>query len=173
MKTITSTLIILMLMGGCFFFKTNMTNMDNKTDKINNNLNIQEYFLKQPDHSKHKIKINNKQLEVEVVNTSQSTMKGLSSRDQIGADGMLFVFPENKLRTFWMKDMKFDLDIVWIKNGKIVDITQNVPRPLPNTDINSLERYYPNTAVNMVLELESGEAQTLSLEIGQKINLFK
>jgi len=60
------------------------------------------------------ITVGDQDLTVEVVNTPSKTELGLSYRDEIGADGMLFELPQKQVPTFWMKGMLFDLDLVWI-----------------------------------------------------------
>lgn len=67
--------------------------------------------------------------QVEVVNTVQTRKQGLSGRSSLGADGMLFVFAQPAQHQFWMKDMKFPLDFVWINQGQVVDLAQNIPAP--------------------------------------------
>lgn len=55
--------------------------------------------------------------------------QGLSDTEQetLGADGMLFQFPDKQVRKFWMKDMNYGLDLLWIADGKIMKIDEQVP----------------------------------------------
>lgn len=112
-------------------------------------------------------------LEFEVVNTPASVTLGLSGRDQIGADGMLFVYDRPRRLTFWMKEMKFNLDLIWILHGKIVEITPNVPAPAATTPLNELPTYMPHQPVDMVLEVEAGKAKLWQLQVGQRIIFSK
>lgn len=116
-----------------------------------------QQLKKVKDHSLYKILVDKQVLEVEVVNTSASITQGLSGRSELGADGMLFVFPEARQTTFWMKEMTFDLDLVWIFNDLVFEITQDVPHPEPNTSLNFLPRYSPRSKVEMVLELDADQ----------------
>jgi phosphatidylglycerol---prolipoprotein diacylglyceryl transferase len=111
-------------------------------------------------------------VQVEVVNTDQSRTQGLSGRDAIGQDGMLFVFPEAKKHSFWMKDMKFDLDFIWLEDGRVVEITKNVPHPEENGQSTaSLPAYVPQEPISMMLEVPAGTAEKWSLQVGDAFEL--
>ena len=112
-----------------------------------------------------------KPLQLEVVSTPQSITQGLSGRDELGADGMLFVFSQSMMPKFWMKEMKFDLDLVWIKEMKIMEITENVPAPDLNTLLDQLPMYAPSQPVDMVLEVEIGKSKEWGLIVGDKVNI--
>lgn len=122
-----------------------------------------------PDHSKVIMQINDHILELEVVNTAKSHEEGLSNRKTIGADGMLFIFPISNIPAFWMKDMLFDLDMVWIKNHKVIEITENIPHPVSNTINFSLPVYKPNQPIDWVLELPAGSAKRLNIKRGDEL----
>lgn len=119
------------------------------------------------------IKINENTFNVEIVNTAYSTTQGLSGRDEIGQPGMLFIFPTQESRYFWMKDMKFDIDIVWILDEKVVDIHKNVPKPEENTPDNRLVTYSPKQNVDMVLELNAGDADKYNINSGDVVQLVQ
>lgn len=112
-------------------------------------------------------------LTVEVVNTPQSTTQGLSGRDSIGANGMLFVFPTSESRYFWMKDMNFDIDIIWISQERIVGITKNVPKPQEDTLDYRLETYPSQESVDMVLELNAGDSDKYGINPGDVVQLVQ
>jgi len=67
-------------------------------------------------------------VEVEVADTPDKRSKGLMYREKLGQDnGMLFIFPQTRTWSFWMKNTKIPLDMIWIKkDGTIADIKQNV-----------------------------------------------
>jgi uncharacterized membrane protein (UPF0127 family) len=67
-----------------------------------------------------------------------------------------------------MKDMKFAIDIIWVKDNKIVDITPNV-EPQPNKSVFNLTVYYPSEAVDKVLELVAGTAEKYNIKINDEI----
>lgn len=117
-----------------------------------------------PDRSRALIQVGDYQMTVEVVNSPESVTLGLSGRDEIGADGMLFVLPERSVARFWMKDMRFDLDMVWIDNWRIIGVTQRVPAPAEGTATKSLPIYPSPEKVTAVLEVPAGYAQEHGLE---------
>jgi len=125
-------------------------------------------LLQLPDRSRISMSLRGQMLNVEVVNSSASITQGLSGRSQIGADGMLFVLPQSRIPNFWMKDMQFDLDFVWLLENQVIDITEKVPSPAPNTPDNYLPLYQPNQAVNLVLELPAGTVDALGIKIGDQ-----
>ncbi len=128
------------------------------------------------DHSTVAAEIAGKSLNIEVVNTPASITQGLSGRERLGADGMLFLLPTKSIPSFWMKEMRFDLDLVWLDDSTVVEIAPHVPRPLGDVNPNGyqyLPTYSPKTPVNMVLELEAGKAAALGLKSGDKLILTK
>jgi uncharacterized membrane protein (UPF0127 family) len=70
--------------------------------------------------------------------------------------GMLFIFPVPSLYGFWMKDMRFPIDIVWISDNRVVGISHNIPPAAQQSLV--LPRYYPPRPVSLVLELPAGTA---------------
>ena len=108
-------------------------------------------------------------LQVEVANTKASRELGLSGREKMGDnEGLLFVFDEPGRYGFWMKDMKFALDIIWInQNGVVVDIERKVTPESYNekkTFINKSEAIY-------VLEINSGLSEKFGLYLGSKVKI--
>ncbi len=129
-----------------------------------------------------KLKVKNVSLNVEVVNTPEKITLGLSGREKFKENqGMLFDFnPQLTTETakaagihpnFWMKDMKFDLDIIWIKDKKIVGVTKNVPKPSPGQKNQDLPLYPAPKPIDMVLEVVAGWSEKNKIEIGDEISL--
>ena len=83
--------------------------------------------------------------------------------------GMLFVFDPQEKVNFWMKNTLIPLDILFIKNDRIIDILENV---LP-CKIDKCPLYSSKEKVDFVIELNSGRAKELGFEIGDNINLNK
>lgn len=153
-------LILLLLISVLFFILS-----AEKTDKN------QRQFSQIQDREFVEIKIGEQLLNVEVVNSAQSTSQGLSGRDQIGAGGMLFIFPDSQKRYFWMKDMRFNIDIIWILEGVVTQITPDVPKPEENTPDYKLESYSSDQDASMVLELPAGDAQKFNIKPGDLVQL--
>lgn len=91
--------------------------------------------------------------------------RGLGGRTSLGAeDGMLFLFDTAGYQTFWMKGMAFPLDFIWLDHGQVVDITADIPAPLPNqTD---LPTYQPNVPASAMLEVRAGYAAREHISVG-------
>ena len=103
----------------------------------------------------------------EVADTKSSRELGLSGRKNMREnEGMLFAFDVPGRYGFWMKDMNFPLDLIWInQNGVIVEIERNAtPESYPKTYINKSD-------ANYVLELNAGVAEQQGLFIGSKIKI--
>ena len=117
---------------------------------------------------KKDIQINDKKIEVELAQTPEQQIQGLSDRRKLGDDkGMLFLFTDYKLRSFWMKDMRFAIDIIWIKDNKIADITANVAPPKNKGDY--LKIYQPKEKVDKVLEVNAGFVEGNNVKIGDAV----
>ncbi len=109
------------------------------------------------------ININNKIVRAEVVFDDEKMQKGLGGRDSICIDcGMLFQFQEPGIRYFWMKGMKFPLDIIWLRNGTIVHIEREISE-------NDSRTFSYNNDVDMVLELNAGAVERYQLKKGDKL----
>ena len=98
--------------------------------------------------------------------------EGLSGRPGLTNDqGMLFDFGSLQNPSFWMKDMKFNLDFVWIANGKIIYITKNVSAPPAGTSDGQLKLYNSPSPVDWVLEVSAGWADGNKIKIGDEVRL--
>ncbi|MFA6603935.1 MAG: DUF192 domain-containing protein [Patescibacteria group bacterium] len=105
----------------------------------------------------------------DVASTPATREKGLSGREALGAaEGMLFIFGRADRYAFWMKDMRFAIDILWIKGDEIVDITTDVP---PAAVGAPLERYFPMSPIDKVLEVSAGFAARHGLRTGLKLTI--
>jgi len=110
----------------------------------------------------------------EIADTPAKRSQGLMFRTRMAPDrGMLFTFPEFQepgYWTFWMKNTKMPLDILWLdQDGTIVHIERYVPI-CTRTD-NLCPRYRPKTAAVQVLELGAGQAATLNLSVGTQLTI--
>ncbi|MDD5749201.1 MAG: DUF192 domain-containing protein [Patescibacteria group bacterium] len=97
---------------------------------------------------------------------------GLSGRPALAPDqAMLFVFPDYQVRSFWMKDMNFAIDILWLADNQVVGFAKNIQPPAQGTNEDDLERYVSPVPVNLVLEVVAGTIDRLNIEKGDIINL--
>jgi len=112
------------------------------------------------------IEINNKKIYIDVADDSSSRYMGLSGRNSLCPNcGMLFVFENSGEKTFVMRDMNFPLDIIWIKDDKIVKIDKNLP---PDNDKN-LEKYNSQSKIDFVLEVNGNFSVENEIKIGNEI----
>lgn len=106
-------------------------------------------------------------IKVEIASTASARERGLSGRENlIPGRGMLFVFPKRGSHAFWMKGMKFSIDIIWIDGNKIVDIASRALLPL---DGEEPRIYRPRGEANFVLEARAGSAEMLGWKIGDEV----
>ena len=108
---------------------------------------------------------------VELAVEPEERIRGLSGRAALSpGTGMLFVYDIESRFRFWMREMEFPLDIVWIGAGcQVVDISVNVPPPEPGTSLADLPRYSPGVPALYVLEINGGEAEALGLGVGDPV----
>jgi len=103
---------------------------------------------------------------VEIADTPATRTKGLSGHKQLKEnEGMLFIFDSLGQYSFWMKDMNSPLDIIWIKENKVVGFAENAP-PAGNAP---LTIYTPPQPVDKVLEINAGSIKKLGIKIGDTI----
>ena len=107
-------------------------------------------------------------LDVYLAQTEQEREFGLSGFDAIKSNqGMLFIFDMAQKPSFWMKDMKFPIDIIWINNNQVVDITKDLPVQYDS----NLTRYFPNVDVDRVLEVNAGWCEKHNVNIGDGVEI--
>ena len=108
---------------------------------------------------------------VDLAVTGEERTQGLSGRPSMEADrAMLFVHEADSLRTFWMPDMHFPLDMVWIRSDCIVDgVTSDVPNPSPETPRDELPRYPSTGPVRFILEINAGQADAHGIVPGSPV----
>ena len=110
---------------------------------------------------------------VEVADEEHEQVQGLSNRNSLGANrGMLFVYPEPSRPGFWMKDMRFDIDIVWIgeENGQ-TKITSVLPYVTPQTFPQVFAPPEELPPVRYVLEVPAGTVDRLQWQIGDSVTI--
>ena len=104
---------------------------------------------------------------VEVADTLKKRSLGLGKRTSLKKGwGMLFVFEKLKPHRFWMKDMQFPLDIIWLDNHRIVHIIHNAK---PSNSKGEPEVMTSPVPVNFVLEIAAGRAAKFRLKTGQRM----
>lgn len=115
------------------------------------------------------VSIGEKRIIVEIASSEQSRLFGLAGRENMGAEGMLFVFDEEDYHAMWMKGMRFPVDIVWIRNGRIADVEEYAPAPPSGTADVFLPIYRPDIPAEYILEVNAGFAEKYDVSIGDKV----
>lgn len=107
---------------------------------------------------------------VDIARDAVSQARGLSGREQLAAaEGMLFVFSQPMPRLFWMNEMNFPLDFVWIRDRKVIGIAENIPHPAANNG--EIYRLSSPEPADMVLEINAGEIRARGIQVGDAIQL--
>ncbi|MEA3322616.1 MAG: DUF192 domain-containing protein, partial [Patescibacteria group bacterium] len=97
--------------------------------------------------------------------TTEQRQQGLSGQETLCEKcGMLFVFDTVDNYTFWMKDMNFDIDIIWMRDDVVVDISDNVSHETPEKIVWTME------LVDKVLELPAGSANKFGIIVGNSVH---
>ena len=112
------------------------------------------------------VRIGTSEVAVEIADTPAKQARGLGYRDRLDWDtGMYFAYPRAVMPSFWMKGMRFSIDIVWIRDGRIVDVHDNVPfEPRGNGPT-----VRPREATDAVLEVPAGYRQANGWRIGDRV----
>jgi len=118
-----------------------------------------------------RVELKGQRFDVEIADTEPARERGLMFRDSMPADhGMLFLFDDSAVRTFWMKNCRMPLDILYFDDKyKLVSVQQRVPAcrsdPCP---------VYPSeNAAKYVLELNAGTADKLGVKPGDTLNVSR
>lgn len=124
-------------------------------------------YLNRDSFSSSYIVINNTKIEVEIAEEPGEQQLGLSNRNRLDSNaGMLFVFERLERIGFWMKDTRFNLDIIWIdEDYTIVDIAANLsPGTYPQT-------FAPNKPAKFALEVNGGYTAVKNIKVGDKVKI--
>jgi len=116
--------------------------------------------------------VGEKKISVQIVTSKADMEQGLSGRARMPDNqGMLFDFGQQAIDApFWMKNMEFGLDLIWIRGNKIIGLTPNVPAPKSSRDVLSL--YYPPSPVDMVLEVNAGWSKKNNIAVGDAVQVI-
>lgn len=110
--------------------------------------------------------------QAEVVDTQEKRSRGLSGRRELAdREAMLFVFERDEPWSFWMKEMNFPIDIIWLnKDKRVVHVEYEV-----HPDATPHAVYMPPVPSRYVLEVASGQAKASGIKVGTvaKFNLPK
>jgi len=149
-------IICFVVIGGWFFIQQ-------KQNQCNISTSVTDSFIQ----SEHSLKINNIKINVEVVDTDEKRKKGLSGRSGLAENqGMLFVFDQSRFYPFWMKEMLFSIDVVWINSDEEVVFIKKDVQPCIDEDCQLIT---PDKKAKYVLEIKAGIADKINIKIGDKL----
>lgn len=118
-------------------------------------------------HKEASVKIGNAIVNVKIADNPYTRERGLSGTKNLNEDeGMLFIFPTPDKYEFWMKEMNYPLDIIWIdENKNIVYIKDNAtPQSYP-------EIFRPNDSALWILEVNSDFIEKNNVSLGEKVEI--
>lgn len=116
------------------------------------------------------VKVADEKFKVKVAKTDKEKQIGLSDTKKLGEkDGMLFVFDKADKYSFWMREMDFPIDIIYIKGDEVVEVIENAPAP--TSDESDLPIYQSSADADRVLEVNSGVAKKYNITKGTKIEI--
>lgn len=120
-----------------------------------------------PDARRPSVVLAGKAFSIDIVSTAESKAQGLSGRQSLGRnEGMLFVYDKPDQSCFWMKDMNFDIDILWFdQNKKLID------KKVSATPASYPESFCSSAPAQFVLEVPAGTAEQLKLKLGDALDL--
>jgi len=115
----------------------------------------------------HTLVLDGVSVHVTLARTPAEQERGLGGRDSLApASGMLFVFPRDGKYAFWMKDMRFSIDILWLADdGRVIYIVPNLsPASYP-------ESFTPPAPARFVLEVPAGWTAAHNIHRGDSARL--
>lgn len=129
------------------------------------------YFAVPKSLTPERVTIGDTALTLLIADEPEEQTNGLSNfeSDGLGADGMLFLFDRSAMRTFWMKEMRFNLDVLWIAEGEVVKIDLDVPAPESGQE--PVRMNSGSHLVDTVIELPAGGVAKYDLELGDLVQI--
>lgn len=128
---------------------------------------IEKHTTSDAFYDKSALLIANSVVNLEIADTLEKRIQGLSGRDRLNNNhGLLFVFEKPDFYGIWMKEMKFAIDIIWLdENLSVVDFKKSItPETFP-------EVFYPVSPALYVLELNAGFLDENPVKIGDLAEL--
>lgn len=112
------------------------------------------------------VEVKGRRVAVEIAETPEEQEKGLGERDSLAwGHGMYFEYDQPAFYAFWMKGMRFSIDIVWIRKGRIVDLDSHVPFEEGGNG----PTLRPAVLADAVLEVPAGYADAEGWHVGDRV----
>ncbi len=111
---------------------------------------------------------------IDIASTEEEKRIGLSGREGLApTSGMLFLYETGRPYQFWMKDMLFAIDILWIAPDCTVgDITHELQPPKSGAPDSEIPRASPSVEAAHVLEIAAGASSRLGLQVGDPVRFL-
>jgi uncharacterized membrane protein (UPF0127 family) len=117
-----------------------------------------------------RVTINGQTFNVATAKSPAEQQEGLADRDAITVNqGMLFLYNNPGYYSFWMKGMRFPLDIIFIQNNKVIFVVENAQTLQPNNDSPPL--YQSLEPSDMVMEINAGLAKRYNIKKGDSVKI--
>ena len=114
------------------------------------------------------LEIRGQRIAIEIADTPEKQAKGLGERDSLAWDhGMYFEYDQPAFYAFWMKGMRFSIDIIWLRDGRIVGYEPNVPFEKGANG----PTVRPRELIDAVLEVPAGYFLASGWQIGDPVLL--
>ena len=137
---------------------------------------ITAFGPKTPRGIKPKVVLRGAEFSVEIARSPSERSRGLSGRDSLPKfglkpdgsaveGGMLFQFEKPGIYSFWMKGMRFPIDIIWLKGGRVVYIVKNAPEPAGVASDLELPVYTSPAEADAILEVNAGMAERYGISV--------
>jgi len=105
-------------------------------------------------------------IDAEIADTPERKERGLSGRASLpDGQGLLFPYDQPGLHGFWMPDMHFDIDILWMRAGRVVHVESDV------SHLDARAVYRPREPADLVLELPAGTARRRGFRVGDRVEV--
>ena len=113
-----------------------------------------------------RVKIGDHAFSVQIADTNDERIQGLSGQPPLRSnEGMVFIFPKPDLYGFWMQGMAFPIDIIWIKDNRVIGFEEDL-----EPDSNPVPKIYrPPTLVDQVLEVKAGQVKERGISINDPV----
>lgn len=118
------------------------------------------------DDTKRYIRIGDAVFLADVMDTEFERRRGLSGKTELCPQcGMWFVFDKADIYQFWMKDMYFDIDVVWTRDGEVVEVRKSISHESGEREI-----FAPHIPIDHVMELPASTIDATHIRVGQKVS---
>ena len=131
------------------------------------------YLTKRNQSESEEITISGIKVRALIADSPEKRQRGLGGKSSLSqTEGLLFIFDQKDIQpSFWMKDMLIPIDIIWINDGKIVQIDKNIPAPAKESKDADLKFYFPSEPIDYVLEVIAGFSDKNKIKVGDPVSI--